>query len=790
MSGDADGDEEKELRLAALQTANSISQARKKAETELLAVQDALRESNERISGILESITDGFIVIDREWRFSYLNQRAAEVFKRLNRTRDDMLGKNIWDEFPDVANTIIHKQFALTMQQAIAADFEFYYPPLESWFQFRVYPGNEGISIYFQDITQRKHAEEQTKQQREWFRVTLSSIGDAVITTDTQGNVTFLNPIAETLTGWLARDADGQPLDRVLRIVNDKTQQAIQSLIAPVLTEGKTMALGSQTTLIAKDGKAVAVENRAAPIRDGGKISGAVIVFHDVAERRKAEKDLRASEERLRAVFNQAAVGIAVAELTGRFVEMNRKFTDILGYSIAELQQLTFAEITHTEDLPETRRQVQRLLAGEIPEYVLEKRYVHKSGRAIWSLTTVTTLRDIDGRPEQLIGVIEDITARRQMADALREGDRRKDEFLATLAHELRNPLAPIRHAAALLNSPQANDIQRRWGSDVIARQVKHMALLLDDLLDISRITRGRLELKREYAFLHALVIAAVETARPLIDQKQQQLTVELPDAPVELEVDPLRLSQVLSNLLTNASKYTDANGCIALKATLNEQHLYIAIKDNGIGLKTENIGQLFEMFSQIDSAIDRAQGGLGIGLALVKGLVELHGGRVEAHSAGIGRGSEFVVSLPKQCVVTKMLTPSATPSPLDVAQSKQRTILIVDDNRDAVESLAMILSLSDHTVYVAHSGMEALEQAKQHKPQAVILDIGMPGMSGYEVARRLRAEAWGQQMTIIAVTGWGQEGDRQQSFAAGINHHLTKPIDIAQIEALLATLN
>jgi signal transduction histidine kinase/ActR/RegA family two-component response regulator len=369
---------------------------------------------------------------------------------------------------------------------------------------------------------------------------------------------------------------------------------------------------------------------------------------------------------------------------------------------------------------------------------------------------------------------------------ALREADRKKDEFLATLAHELRNPLAPVIHAVKLMESAAADDAQRQWGREVIARQVQRMALLLDDLLDVSRITRGRLELRKDYVDLQSLVNSAVETARPLIDAKNHTLTLDLPADSVVLEVDSLRLSQALSNLLTNAAKYTDAHGLIKLTALQDAEGLAIRVTDNGIGIESVVIKGLFEMFSQIDSAIDRAEGGLGIGLALVKGLVALHGGTVQATSTGLGQGSEFTIRLPRSVVVERRAAGSSKlPSPVVLAGPRGK-VVIADDNRDAADSLKLLLELSGYDTFVAYNGQEALDFGASERPSAFILDVGMPDMTGYEVARRIRQQAWGRNALLVAVTGWGQDDDKERAKSAGFDHHFTKPVNPEAVEQVL----
>ena len=375
------------------------------------------------------------------------------------------------------------------------------------------------------------------------------------------------------------------------------------------------------------------------------------------------------------------------------------------------------------------------------------------------------------------------IANRERAEQRLRDTDRRKDEFLATLAHELRNPLAPIRQAAIISQSSSATPEQKNWSHEVIARQVRHMSLLLDDLLDISRITRGTLELRKQRTELAAIVESAVETARPAIDAKRHRLIVELPRVAVHLEADPLRLSQVLSNLLTNAAKYTDPEGRLRLVSEVIGGDVVIRVIDNGIGISPEALPNIFQMFSQVKSVQDRSDGGLGIGLALSRGLISLHSGRLEAHSAGLGQGSEFSVHLPTSVPGTaKAMAP---PAPV-AAGGKQRRILVADDNIDAGESLAMLLRLDGHEVELATNGTDALQIFERTRPEVAILDIGMPGLSGYEVAQRIRGNGY-KDVLLIAVTGWGQDADKARAAEAGFDHHFTKPVEPAALSALLA---
>jgi signal transduction histidine kinase len=392
-------------------------------------------------------------------------------------------------------------------------------------------------------------------------------------------------------------------------------------------------------------------------------------------------------------------------------------------------------------------------------------------------------VRDAQGQVVGLFAQGHDVTEQVLATQALKDADRRKDEFLATLAHELRNPLAPIRQAATLARSPQVDAGRRGWALDVIERQSSHMSLLLDDLLDVSRISRGRLELRREAVNLRDVVSAALETARPGLDRKGHGVEVDLPREQVVLQADPIRLSQVLSNLLSNAGKYTDHKGHIQLRAAIDGDQVVIRVIDDGIGLEAGAQGQIFEMFTQVSTDMGRAEGGLGIGLALSRGLVLLHGGTITVHSAGLGQGTEFVIHLP----LGQDQSGAAASAPQAGAGSRCLDILIADDNEDARETLSAVLALHGHTTHVAADGQEALAMAQKLRPAVAILDIGMPGLTGYQVAQGIRAAPWGQDMQLIALTGWGQAQDQALAHAAGFDHHVTKPVDLARLEQLIA---
>jgi PAS domain S-box-containing protein len=498
---------------------------------------------------------------------------------------------------------------------------------------------------------------------------------------------------------------------------------------------------------------------------------------------------LETSEKLYRAIGESMNYGVWVTDAEGRVIYISDSFLKLVGLTREQAANDGWGSVLHPDDLEDTMRAWKECArTGNL--WYREHRMMGVDGKYHAILGQGVPIRDAAGNVQRWAGINLDISRLKNTERALLEADRRKDEFLATLAHELRNPLAPIRNAVRILDSDAADDRQRKWGREVISRQVQRMSLLLDDLLDVSRITRGQLELKKDYVDLKSVVNVAVETARPLLDAKRHQLTVNLPSDNVRLEADPLRLSQVIGNLLTNAAKYTDPEGRIELDARLENAELTITIRDNGIGLNEEVMPGLFTMFSQVNSAIDRAEGGLGIGLALVKGLVALHGGRVEVRSEGLGRGSEFILHLPH-----KVLAPAdaAIAEPETGAANanavRRGRVLVADDNRDAAESLGLVLRFMGYEVSIAYGGAEALAIAARERPRAAIIDIGMPGMSGHEVARRMRLEAWGRHAVLVALTGWGQDSDKQAARAAGFDDHLTKPVDPDDVEAVLSRL-
>jgi PAS domain S-box-containing protein len=501
----------------------------------------------------------------------------------------------------------------------------------------------------------------------------------------------------------------------------------------------------------------------------------------DISNRLETE----AAAAQLAAIVASSDDAIISKTLEGTILTWNAGAQRLFGYTAAEAIGRPITMLIPPERQDEEPALLERLRAGQHIEH-FETVRVTKDGRRLDISLTVSPVRDGEGRVVGASKVARDITERKQAEAALREANRRKDEFLAMLAHELRNPLAPIRNSVHVLRMTSEVDSSASRIVEMMERQVNHMVRLVDDLMEISRITRGKIELRKERVELARVVRSAVETSRPLIDAAGHQLTVDLPTEPLGLQGDAVRLAQVIANLLNNAAKYTDAGGHIWLSVYRDGGSAVIAVRDTGIGIPQDMLPRVFDLFMQVDRQDGIARGGLGIGLALVKSLVEMHGGSVEARSAGPGRGSEFVVRLPVAASQDPADAPASTTRPSAILAA--RRVLVVDDNRDAAQSLAMLLRLLGADVHVAYSGAEALAVLPTFKPAAVLLDIGMPGMDGHEVARRIRSQPAFRGVKLIALTGWGQVEDRNRSKSAGFDHHLIKPADVRALQGLLTS--
>ncbi|RIK77619.1 MAG: hypothetical protein DCC67_12415 [Planctomycetota bacterium] len=621
---------------------------------------------------------------------------------------------------------------------------------------------------------------------RDLLRTTLASIGDAVITTDADGRINSMNAVAESVTGCPQHEAVGQPLEAVFRIVNEATRQPVENPAARALREGVIVGLANHTVLIRKDGAELPIDDSAAPIRDeSGHVRGCVLVFRDVSGKRAAEEAMRESENRFRNMADNAPALLWVANPEGAGVFLSQGWYEYTGQTEGEALGFGWLDAVHPDDREGAR--LAFLAATRRREaFSIDYRLRRADGEYRWCIDSGRPRLDESGEFRGYVGSVIDVHERKQAEQRLHEADRRKDEFLAVLAHELRGPLAPLRNMLEVMKMAHGDAATLQQARDTMERQVGHMVRLVDDLLDVNRITRDKLELRKDRVELGSIVRQSVEACRPLTERASHELIVTMPPRPIYLEADPVRLAQVFSNRLNNACKYTEPGGKIWLAAKVEQGDVLVSVKDSGTGIPPDKLQSVFEMFTQVDRPLERSQGGLGIGLTLAKRLVEMHGGTITAASEGEGAGSEFIVRLPlleASLSPATRETPHATPAPA-------RRILIVDDNRDSATSLAMLLKLKGNETHTAHDGVEALEQAARFLPEMVLLDIGLPRMNGLEVCRRMREQPWGKDTVIVALTGWGQDADRRRSQAAGFDRHLVKPVDLQSLTEMLAELD
>jgi len=912
--------------------------------------------------------------------------------------------------------------------------------------------GTVRLYMAARDVTDTRKAAEQYRQQQEWFEVTLSSIGDAVIATDATGAITFVNPVAESLTGWSQEEARGRQLREVFDVVKERTREPVENPVEKVLRQGEIVGLSNHTVLVTKSGSEFPIDDSAAPIRNNsGEIIGVVLIFRDVTERREAERQIADRDWRYRMMSDASNDIIWDWDLQKNQITWNESLRSQFGFDTVESSVDWWSELIHPDDRERVVGGLEALIESEKEKWTDEYRFRRADGSYAYVIDRGKVLRDAEGKGIRMVGSMVDLTERQQAEDRLRESeervrlavestdigtfdyspltgelewsdrckrafgltaemdanidlfferlhpddrpfvqgeldkafdpngdgryaaeyravwpdgtirwieaqgqaffieqdsrrvayrligtvldtterkqaeddlkvsmerfrnladsisqfawmadetgyihwynqrwfdytgttpeemegwgwqkvhhpdyvdsvtqrykeaveagdawedtfplrgqdgqyrwflsrampikneqgqvirwvgtntdvtnqmelqeelrniaaqlseaDRRKDDFLATLAHELRNPLAPIRTGLEVMKHARDDAETLEEVRSVMERQTHQLIALVDDLLDISRITRGKFELRRCRVNLNEVIDSAVEASRPLIDDNLHQLEISLPEHPITIDADPHRLAQVVSNLLNNAAKYTVDGGTIRLNVEQFEEHVLISVTDNGIGIPSEMTHHIFEMFAQIDRPMEKGYTGLGIGLTLVKSLVEMHGGTIEVSSEGPNRGSQFRVFLPFGTDRADY-NGEKTPAQLEPANPTLRKILVVDDNRAAADMLAMIVKMLGHEVRVANDGREGVDAAREFRPDVILMDIGMPRMNGYEAARLIRGQDWGNGIHLVALTGWGQEEDRKRTRDAGFDHHLVKPAEPADLLKVLA---
>lgn len=617
------------------------------------------------------------------------------------------------------------------------------------------------------------------------FRTWVEQMQQSALTLDSSGNILYCNRRFGDLLQKPHESLEGASLAGFLV---EEDRERLDDLLN---RGGAAEALG-EARLRRGDGSAVAVLLTVGPLGMYGTSARSVLVT-DLTEQkyyeelRRTQEALRVSRERLDLVVEATGLGLWYCDLPFDKLDWNATCKKHFGFPAdAEVTIGDFFEHIHPDDRERTRLAIDFALSRRGP-YDIVYRTLSPSGQQNWIRAIGRAFVNDQGTPIRFDGVTVDVTPQKQTEEALREADRRKDEFIAMLAHELRNPLAPIRNASHLLGFLGLPQPELKQAREVIERQVSHMTRLIDDLLDVSRIARGKVRLHLEQCDLRELVRATTEDYRGGLEGNRLALNVELPEGPVHVMGDPIRLSQVVGNLLHNANKFTDPGGVVCVGLTTEEGRAVLRVRDSGIGMEPEMLARVFETFAQADRSLDRSRGGLGLGLALVRGLIDLHNGEASASSAGLGKGSEFTIRLPLK---ENEVTPPSEPVRAENAGAAIR-VLIIEDNRDSADSLKLLLDLMGHQVEVAYAGQVGVEAAKRFVPQLVLCDIGLPGgMDGYAVARALRGERQTDRATLIALTGYGQDEFVQRAHEAGFDRHMTKPVDLSELEKELGRLS
>jgi PAS domain S-box-containing protein len=641
-----------------------------------------------------------------------------------------------------------------------------------------------GYAKVTRDLTERRQQEERLKESEERSRALIGGVRDyAIFMLDPQGYVTTWNEGAQHIKGYEAHEIIGSHFSRFY------PQESIQQGLPERELRGATLEgrFEDEGWRLRKDGSRFWANVVITAIRDaGGDLRGFSKITRDLTERREQENRLKESEERFRLLVEGVSeYAIFMLDRAGFVSSWNSGAQRIMGYNAAEIIGKHSAHLYPAEDIRENKPWRLLTAARESGRAADEGWRVRKDGSLFWGSSTLTAIKDSEGRHCGFAKVMQDLTERRH-AESLADTAQRMHEFIAMLAHELRNPLAPIRNAVALMGRKGMPDPTLEAMRQMIDRQSVHLTRLLDELLDVNRIARGEFIVRKESVELADVLNRALETSRPLIDAQHHELHVKLPAQSTPLLGDPVRLTQVFVNILNNAAKYTSRGGQIWLSASINGADVEVCVRDTGRGIERDKLESVFDMFVQLappDAAAYTAHGGLGVGLALVRRIVELHGGHVRAHSEGVGRGSDFIVRLPLD-----IRHPKATPA-VDSARNESAVralrVMVVDDNQDAADSLSLLLQSLGQTVRTAYDGATALTIADAFNPDLVLLDIGMPQMSGYEVARKL-ADRMKNKPLLAAVTGWGQGPDREQARDAGFGMHLVKPVSEAGLKSVL----
>jgi PAS domain S-box-containing protein len=875
-----------------------------------------LRRQETFTRGILGSITDAFLVLDAGWRITFVND---EIVRRFGRRQDEIVGGHVWELFPDGVGNVAYVQMHRAMADRVAVEYEVFHEPWQRWFLDKVYPTDDGgLAVYSRDVTDRKRADAALAEsaaalgrERERLAVALLTGGLGVYEWRVGEDTIWWSP--ETFAVFGVAPESFQPtIETFDALVHPDDRAGLWRKTDESLSRHEVF--DHEYRIVRPDGAVRWIYNRShLGLGDGGRVERITGVAADVTDRKRAEEQLRRSEERHRQITDLIPFGAWATDAAGAATYLSSQFLEMVGQTLEEHRR-TWTTLIHPDDsLPTTetwadcvrraglweheyrirgkdgayrtifarglpmrdgdgpvtgyvgfnfdvtaRRQAEQVLKERTAQlnfalaatgvgmwlntlplerlnwddrtrelffvppgveatielfwsrlqpddreptrraideairdrtlFAIDHRVVNPdTGEVRWLRSAGQATYDEHGTPTRFDGINYDTTQRKQVEEQLKEADQKKDEFLATLAHELRNPLAPLRNGLQILKLADGDAAALQMSRSMMERQVGQMCHLIDDLMDLSRISRGKIVLQKTRLRLAEAVQDAIDTARPLIEERGHALTVDMPSEPLEVHADRTRLCQVFVNLLTNAAKFTDRGGRIRLAVERQGSDVVVSVEDNGVGIPPHLLTTVFDMFAQVDRSLEKSQGGLGIGLNIVKRLVEMHDGSIVAESDGPGLGSRFVVRLP---VVLAVGTDVPQPAGDAAVQSVGgRRILVVDDNRDGADSLATMLRIMGNATQTAHDGLEALDAAAAFRPDVILMDIGMPRLNGYEACRRIRSAPWGRDIIIVAQTGWGQDDDKRKSQEAGFNFHMVKPVDPVTLNKMLAGL-
>ena len=749
-----------------------------------LATEAEIKSSEAQVRSILESITDGYFVLGQDWRIRYLNPAGERFLDRLSK---DLLGKLIWDEFPGTVGSKFEQVYRRVAASQIGESFTAYYSETDHWYEVTANPAAEGLTVYFRDITDSRRVE----QEREHFAALVDASSDFIGVAGLDHHGLYVNKAGRELVGL---DPNGVSAISVSDFFPESERGRILHLMAD--SESREHLVVDTFFQHLQTGHLIPVSWAYLRLRDtGGNIIAYATVTRDLTEKRKVESLLQVSEEKRRLALDAAELGTWCVEPETRATKTDARYRAIFGTTEEWTDYFQAYAVIHPDDLPAVKKAVEAATRVENPApYAIEYRIVHPDESLRWVLAKGRASIEGAGANKRVVsfdGTVADITdqklaeqERERLVVRLQEEDHRKDEFLATLAHELRNPLAAMSYGLSVMRLVPGNADAVMRVRLMLERQLVQMMHLIEDLLDVSRISRGKITLREERIDLLTAVQQAIEASEPSIAKANHALLVDFPQHPIYVDADLTRLTQVFSNLLNNAAKFTNRGGKIRITVQQLETQAVVSIEDNGIGISPEMLPHIFDLFTQVEDNKGRVKEGLGIGLSVVQRLIGMHGGRVEVRSEGDGKGSEFIARLP----IAIPNTVRETANPPNVARTAEsQRILVVDDNLSAEESLSLMLTIMGHETSAAHDGLEAFDVAEAFRPDIIFLDIGMPKSNGYEVGRRIRQQDWGKNITMVAVTGLGREEDKVQSLEAGLDYHLVKPVQPVVLEKLLA---